>query len=347
MSLLVEDLYHWSQGLMNVFSKTLTKEDKINKLIDDVYNRLLNVVNDLGPNIKESDINKQMAKIWADVNKIRIYGKGEISIDDKNWNSDLFKMFLKSAESKGVSYDLINKLKKGYDENNPMTRPSWWDNLTKNSKTAKATDEAINEFGERLSKKTGKVTMQLLKRLLSWVTTNINMSHQKIRAYIYKYGRKKAYRKLIMNSLFWGKIIIPTVAAIIIYLPTFIMNLFGFGEDNTKSFIEVLKKTFTYKYSNLWNEGNYGGLVYKIIKDVLWPFQMYWDDIFNWLSGLWNDTINYTGRGWDMIWSIVTDTWDRILKTMANWEEKVETEIKPSITPEPKTQVYPKPKQQY
>jgi hypothetical protein len=154
------------------------------------------------------------------------------------------------------------------------------------------------------------------------MTTNINMTPQKIRSYVYKYGRKKAYKKLIYNSLLWGKIIIPTVASIIIYLPTFIMNIFGFGDDNTKSFLEVLKNTFTRKYSNLWNEGNYGGLVYKIIKDVLWPFQMYWDEVWNWLSGLWNDTINYTGQGWDKISNVISDTWKRILKTMANWEEE-------------------------
>jgi len=348
MSLLVEDLYHWSQGLMNAFSKTLTKEDKINKLIDDVYKRLINVVNDLDPNMKSDDLKKQMAKIWADVNKIRIYGKGEISIDDKNWNSELFNMFLKSAENKGVSFNLIDKLKKGYDENNPMTRPSWWDNLVKKSKMYEILNEYLGQSLAKFTKFIGKLTYQVLSRLLTYVSTGLTISPKEVREIFYKYGRKEGYKYIAKKSLLMSQLILPLIVSVFAFGYRFISGLWDTTENNPERYKKDLERIWLGQWKSLWDEGGIGKLVYGIIKKVLFPFKNLWPQIGNWFYERWVNIKNVSLGTLEELSSVIVN----LIKSFGNMESEIKnrtTNPKPSITPKPTPTpyVYPKPKQEY
>ena len=348
MSLLIEDLYHWSQGLMNVFSRSLSKEDKINKLIDDVYSRLLNVVNDLEPNMKDADVKKQMAKIWADVNKIRIYGKGEISNNDKNWNSDLFKMFLKSAESKGVSYEIRDALRKGYDENNPLTRPTWWDNLVKKSKMYEILNEYLGQSLAKFTKFIGKLTYQVLSRLLTYVSTGLTISPKEVREIFYKYGRKEGYKYIAKKSLLMSQLILPLIVSVFALGYRFISGLWDKTENNPERYKKDLERIWLGQWKSLWDEGGIGKLVYGIIKKVLFPFKNLWPQIGNWFYERWVNIKNVSLGTLEELSSVIVN----LIKSFGNMESEIKnrtTNPKPSITPKPTPTpyVYPKPKQEY
>jgi len=334
VSLLIEDLYRWVAGFKKI---NLSKEEKINSYIKEVYERLKNTIV-LDEDAKFLDFDKQFAMIWNDINKVRILSKGNADINDVDLNTHLFETFLSTLNKKGVSYDVVTKLKAGYKRGNPLTRPTWWDNLVKKDKISEILDKYLTKSLSGITKIIGELTYQVLSRLLMYVSTGLTKSLKEVREILYKRGTVKGYRYIAAWSLAWSQLIFPLIASVFAIAYRFFTGLGNSSENTPEVFKKDMERIWLGQWKTLWDENKIGEMVYKIIKKVLFPFKNLWPQIFKWFSDGWLNIKNYSLGSWDAFKSIISSAIKNLIKTFGNLESEIKNR-RSGVVPDENTNV--------
>jgi hypothetical protein len=131
--------------------------------------------------------------------------------------------------------------------------------------------------------------INLVNRIFTMFTTGMFKTTQGLyREYIAKYGSKKGLWKLykylqIMNKVFW-----PTVFAFYDWAKTAIFGTQdeGFNETLLSHFKQRLQESFNIYFEGWWKIDGSKTDLSKAALTAIWPFDWWWDGIFNGLESL-------------------------------------------------------------